>query len=842
MVSIVIVSHSAKLAEGVKELADQMAQGKATVITAGGIDDPENPIGTDAMRVLQAIESVYSQDGVVVMMDLGSALLSAEMALDFLDKDKRAHVRLCEAPLVEGTLAAAVQAAAGSDIDQVLAEARGALAVKVKQLQAQVPDIPTRMPGETAAPAAAVSDEIQLTVRNRLGIHARPAARFVSTASLFEAQINLRNITQDHGPVNAKSINQVATLGVRQGHQVGISAQGPDANEALAALTRLIEDNFGEKEGAEPTITPDLERAQAPMDRRPPPSASELRGVPASPGIAIGPVAIYRPTLPQVHEQKVKDTQAEWERLRQAISTAREEVQALRARAAEQVSDYEAAIFDAHALFLQDPAMIDDARQRISEQRINAQAAWQGTVEQVADTYRAMDDAYMQARAADVLDVGQRVLRVLLGVTAATFEPPEPSILVATDLTPSDTAQLDPDQVLGICTDLGGATSHSAILARGLGIPAVVGVGPQVSRLQDGTPLALNGDTGQVWVDPDPEKRAALLAQRDTWLEAQRVARKASQAPAITQDHHRVEIVANIRGSVDAQAALEAGAEGVGLLRTEFLYLDRKTAPTEEEQVKAYQAIAEVMGTRPLIARTLDVGGDKPLPYLDLGSEENPFLGWRAIRLGLDQPDILKTQLRAILRASPGHQFKIMFPMVATVGELKAAKAILAEAQDELDQANVPFDEQIEIGIMVEVPAAAVTADRLAAHVDFFSIGTNDLSQYTMAADRTNAKVAKLADAFQPAVLRLIRQTIQTAHEAGIWVGLCGELAGDPLAAPLLLGLGLDEFSMNAPAIPQVKQIIRQLTLSQAQALAEQALALDSAGEIRDLVKSHLAA
>ena len=842
MVSIVIVSHSAKLAEGVQELADQMAQGKASLAVAGGIDDPENPIGTDAMRVLQAIESVYDPDGVVVMMDLGSALLSAEMALEFLAEDKRAHVRLCEAPLVEGTLAAAVQAAAGSDIEQVLAEARGALSVKVKQLQAQVPDIPTTTPGGVAAPTAAISDEVQLTVRNRLGIHARPAAKFVSTASQFEAQINLRNITKNQGPVNAKSINQVATLGVRQGHAVGISAQGPDADQALAALTQLIEDNFGEKEGAEPAPTPDLKGAPAPTDRRPPPSAGEWHGVPASPGIAIGPVAVYRPTLPQVQEQKVEDTEAEWERLRQATSTAREQVKALRARAADQVSDYEASIFDAHALFLQDPALLDDARQRISEQHINAEAAWQAAIEQMADTYRALDDPYMQARAADLEDVGQRVLRVLLGVTAAAFAPPEPSILIATDLTPSDTAQLDPDQVLGICTDLGGATSHSAILARGLGIPAVVGLGPQVSRLEDGTRLALNGDTGQVWVDPDSEKRAALQDKRDAWLEAQRAAREASQAPAITQDDHRVEVVANIRGPVDAQAALEAGAEGVGLLRTEFLYLDRKIAPTEEEQLKAYQAIAEVMETRPLIARTLDVGGDKPLPYLDLGPEENPFLGWRAIRLGLDQPDILKTQFRAILRASPGHQFKIMFPMVATVGELKAAKAILAEAQDELAQANILFDAQIEVGIMIEVPAAVAIADRLAAHVDFFSIGTNDLSQYTMAADRTNAKVAKLADAFQPAVLRLIRQTIQTGHEAGIWVGLCGELAGDPLAAPLLLGLGLDEFSMNAPAIPQVKQIIRQLTLSQAQALAEQALALDSAEQIRDLVKSHLAA
>ena len=832
MVSIVIVTHSAKLAEGVRELADQMAQGRASLVAAGGIDDPENPFGTDAMRVHQAIESVYSDDGVVVMMDLGSALLSAEMALEFLPEDKRARVRLCEAPLVEGTIAAAVQAAAGSDLEQVIAEARGALSVKVGQLRAQVPDITVTPSTVLTAPTA----EVRLSVHNRLGIHARPAAQFVSTAAQFQSQVSLRNVTQNRGPVSAKSINQVATLGVRQGHEIAIGAQGPDSDQALAALTALVEANFGEAEtilagqvSTAPRPTPAAEAA-----------AGEYVGIPASPGIAIGPVVTYHPTVPQVQERQIDDSQAEWERLQRAIQTAREEIQALRKRALTQVSDYEAAIFDAHLLFLEDPALVDETRQRIFDRGVNAEAAWQVTVEQMSATYRALEDEYLKTRAADVADVGRRVLRLLLGVTAAVFEPVEPSILVATDLTPSDTAQLDPTQVLGICTDLGGATSHSAILARALGIPAVVGVGPRVSRLADGTTLALDGESGRVWVDPSSDERAALEAQRDAWLSAQQVARAASQAPAITRDGQQVEVVANIRGPADAQAALDSGAEGVGLFRTEFLFLERMTAPSEEEQLAAYQAVAEVMGSRPLIVRTLDVGGDKSLPYLDLGQEANPFLGWRAIRLCLDRPDILKTQLRAILRASPGHQIKIMFPMIATVGELRAAKALLAETQAELRKARVRFDKNIEVGIMVEVPAAVAVADQLASQVDFFSIGTNDLSQYTMAADRTNARVSALADAFQPAVLRLIRQTIQAGHAAGIWVGLCGELAGDPLAAPILLGLGLDEFSMNPPSVPTVKQVIRKLTRTDAQALAEQALALDSVEEIRELVKSRL--
>jgi len=825
MVGIVIVAHSARLAEGVRELAEQMVQGQVPLVASGGLDDPANPFGTDAIGIQRAIESVLSDDGVVVLMDLGSALLSAELALELLTDQQRANVHLCEAPLVEGTLAAAVQAAIGGSAEQVMAEARGALAVKAAQLRPPPPETMPAAPQTWAAPTL----EARLTVSNRLGLHARPAAQFVSTAGRFQAEITVRNLTRNAGPVSAKSINQVTTLGVRQGHEIAIAAQGPDGEAALAALRALVASGFGETEAQSPPPIPVA-----------PPAAGELRGIPASPGIAIGPVAAYRPALPEITERQVDHPQAEAERLQAAIRAAREEIQALRQRAAGQVSEYEASIFDAHLLFTQDPALVQAAQQRILERKINAEAAWTALIEETTAAYRALEDPYLQARAADVADVGQRVARLLIGVAPAAFKPPQPAILVAADLTPSDTAQMDPRQVLGICTELGGATSHSAILARALGIPAVVGAGPAVSRLTDGTPLALNGESGQVWIDPPPDQRAALQARQAAWQKAHTAAKAASQAPAVTRDGRQVEVVANIRGLADAQAALDYGAEGVGLLRTEFLYLERRTAPSEEEQLAAYRAIADVMGTRPLIIRTLDVGGDKALPYLDLGQEANPFLGWRAIRLCLGQPDILKTQLRAILRATPGRRVKIMFPMVATLGEVRAVKALLAEAQRELRQAGRPYDEHAEVGIMVEVPAAVAIADQLAAEVDFFSIGTNDLSQYTMAADRTNARVAALADPFQPAVLRLIHQTVQAGHAAGIWVGLCGELAGDPLAAPILLGLGLDEFSMNPPAVPQVKRVIRCLTLAEAQALAERALALDGAVEVRDLLRSRL--
>ncbi len=846
MIGIVIVSHSKQLAEGIRELAAQMVQGKVPLTIAAGIDDLENPLGTDAMQVHQAITSVYSNDGVVVLMDLGSALMSAEMALEFLPEEQRHRVYLCEAPLVEGAIAAAVASASGSDIEQVIAEARGALAAKAAQLgvEAGLTDHPKNTTPHFSKPPvqSLVSSskeqpttneeqqarEIRLTIRNQLGLHARPAAKFVSTAARFQSQIRVRNLTRNTESVRADSINQLATLGVRQGHEIAIAAQGEDADEALAALQVLVEANFGEDD----TVLKSRSAAQTEAN---PQNKGELSGIPASPGVAIAPVFQYRPTSIQVQEYYVEDAEAEWQRLQAAVQKARQEIHTLRTQTT-QISDNEAAIFDAHLLFLADPALLDPVRQQIFEQHQNAEAAWQAVVDEMVAAYRKLEDAYMQQRVNDVVDVGQRVLRSLVGTTPNTLDLPQPSILVATELTPSDTVQLGP-KVLGICTTFGSATSHSAILARMLGIPAVVGVQAEALNLTNGTLLALDGESGKVWVEPQSDTIAALQAKREAWQAGQQQALAKAQAPAVTRDGRQVKVFANIGGIADAQAALEHGAEGVGLLRTEFIYLDRTTAPTEAEQLAVYQAIAQVLDTRPLIVRTLDVGGDKPLPYLGL-QPDNSFLGWRGIRFCLDQPDILKTQLRAILRASPGHQIKVMFPMIATVAEVQRAKAFLAEAQTELRQAAIPFDQAMEVGIMVEVPSAVAIADQLAAEVDFFSIGTNDLTQYIMAADRTNPRVAKLADALHPSVLRMIHQTVQAAHKADIWVGLCGELAADPLATPILLGLGLDELSLNSQAIPALKQAISHLTVAEAEAIAQAAMKLDDAAKVRASVSA----
>ncbi|MEH2028916.1 MAG: phosphoenolpyruvate--protein phosphotransferase [Nostoc sp.] len=848
MIGIVIVSHSKQLALGVRELAAQMVQGQVSIAVAAGIEDPENPLGTDPIQVYEAIASVFSDDGVLVLMDLGSALLSAEMAIEFLPEAQQQKVYLCEAPLVEGAIAAVVAAAAGRDIHQVMAEARGALLAKATQLG--LVSSPLSVITPTTTNVESPTREIRLIVSNRLGLHARPAAQFVATAARFQSQILVRNLTRNTQLVRGDSINQVTTLGVRQGHELAIAATGSDVDEALEALQALFANNFGEaarsccsnKEGLPNPEGEDRVVLNSPPvfhHEVTPATHGELSGIAASPGVAIAPVIHYQPTQIIVTQYHIEDVESEWQRLQTAIHTAQQEIQAVFSQASLQIGDAEAAIFDAQLLFLEDPVLLEAAKERILANHINAEAIWQAVVDEVITSYHTLEDSYLQERVDDVVDVGRRVLRLLSGNAPANLHLQEPAILVATDLTPSDTAGLDPTKVLGICTTSGSATSHSAIIARTLGIPAVLGVDAQVLHLADGTLMALDGESGRAWVEPESHILDLLAAKQSAWQAAQQEARATAHQPAITRDGKQISVFANIGSINDVQVAVASGAEGVGLLRTEFLYLDRTSAPTEEEQLAVYQAIAQVLDNRPLIIRTLDVGGDKPLPYLRVGfPEANPFLGWRGIRFCLDHLDLFKTQLRAILRASVGHQIKIMLPMIATVTEVRAAKVILGEVQAELNQAGIAFDAAMKVGIMIEVPSAVAIADQLAAEVDFFSIGTNDLSQYVMASDRNNPRVANLVDALHPAVLRMVQQTVQAAHTAGISVGLCGELAADTFATPILLGLGLDELSVNPQSIPGVKQAIAGSSIVASEAIAASALQQDSAEHVREYVLS----
>lgn len=564
----------------------------------------------------------------------------------------------------------------------------------------------------------------------------------------------------------------------------------------------------------------------------------ELTGVPASNGIAIGPAFLFAEEDLTYARRSIDDLDGEWSRLEAALAAARDELAELQQQAAEKVGAAEAAIFEAHALFLDDPDLLETARNWLETLRMNIETAWMQASEEVAAQLDAMEDEYFRARAADVRDVARRVLRILLGRPSQEVKLHQPSIVVARDLTPADTVHLDKSLVLAFCTAAGGATSHTAILAKALGLPAVVGVGDKLLSLRSGTRMIIDGGSGKVILHPDGETERIYRARWERANQEAGLEKEAAWQPVVTRDGRQVEVVANIGSVEEAATALEFGAEGVGLLRTEFIYLSRDHAPDEEEQLAAYRAILAVMGSHPVVARTLDVGGDKELPYLDLGHEANPFLGVRAIRMCLERPDLFRTQLRALLRASPGHDLRIMFPMIATLEEVRQARAFLADVRAELEAEGKPVAEQCQVGIMVEIPSVAAMADHFARQVDFFSIGTNDLTQYTMAADRTNQKLAHLTDACHPAVLRQIRQVIDAGHAAGIWVGLCGELAGDPDAAPVLLGLGLDEFSMAPSSIPRAKRILRQWSQAAARQLAEQALALDSAEAVRQLVRA----
>lgn len=558
-----------------------------------------------------------------------------------------------------------------------------------------------------------------------------------------------------------------------------------------------------------------------------------LRGICASSGIAIGPAFLYLPEAPEVPRTSPVGVESEIERLEGAVAQVEEALAYLKDLMLKKSATEEAQIFDAHALFLKDPAFIGETIKRIRGDEVNAEMAVDLVVKNLQQTFLEMENEYFRARADDVIDVGYRLIRTLLGVPQPDFQSmKEPSIVIAHDLLPSDTALMDTEMVLGFATVGGGQTSHVAILARSLGIPALVGVADDLVDIEPGIRCILDGVDGQIGIDPGEStiRKYHDLKQRCE-ADIQEALQHAREA-AITKDGKQIEVVANIGQVEEAGQAIREGAEGVGLLRTEFLFLDRTDEPTEEEQYQGYRAIAEALGEYPLIVRTLDIGGDKPCQYISVESEENPFLGLRGVRLSLTHEDLFKTQLRALLRAAHGHNIKIMFPMVATVEEVRQARALLDEVAADLEAGSQEHG-PVEVGIMIEIPAAAVAADHLAKVVDFFSIGTNDLTQYVMAADRGNPNVQGLIDAFNPAVLRLIAQTIRSAHEAGIWVGLCGELAGDPLAVPLLLAMGLDEFSMGIASIPIVKQEIRNWSVKDARAVLEACLQLEGPSAIR---------
>ncbi len=562
-----------------------------------------------------------------------------------------------------------------------------------------------------------------------------------------------------------------------------------------------------------------------------------LRGLPASPGIALGPAWWFRRAVPIPARAQGEGLEAERARLRAAQDRAAAELAALLEAQRGRLPAEELAIFEAQALMLQDPELMAAVEAELAA-GASAEAAWSRAVEAFAAQLAALPGPYFQARAADVRDVGNRVLRHLVGALEEPPMPEHPIVVVADDLLPSETVRLDPQRVLAFVTEGGGPTAHAAILARRLGVPAVVAVGAALRAVRDGALLLVDGEEGWVEVEPEPEAVRQAQVRQAVWRRERAQAEAAAHEPACTRDGVPIEVAANVGSLADAREAFEKGADGIGLLRTEFLYLERAAAPTEEEEVAVYRALLEAMGGRPVVARTLDVGGDKPLPYLPMPPEANPFLGVRGVRLSRRHPELLRQQLRALLRAGAGFPLRVMFPMVSTVEEIRWLRECFEAARSDLAAEGHPLPQDLQVGMMVEVPAAALLAEHFLPWVDFFSIGTNDLAQYTLAVDRTNPAVAGMADGLHPAVLRLIRHVTDAAEGTGKWVGVCGELAGDLQAVPVLIGLGVRELSVNPVQVPAVKAAVRRWSLSEARALAEAALRQGSAEEVRRLVRS----
>jgi len=685
--------------------------------------------------------------------------------------------------------------------------------------------VPREVPAAEAAGPSATSAPV--VVPNPQGLHARPAAVLANLAKRFRSDLQLMR-GDDH--VNAKSVVALMTMQVARGDMVRFRGTGEDAEEAVAALAEALSEGLGEEGAAAPS-------APAPVTPQPPaPTPSEpeepgvLRGVGASPGLAVGRVF-------QLRRQEVEVTEAggdpvhERRTLDSALEQAKSELEVLQAHMTAEADPAKAGIFAAHRELLDDPDLVEVAQAGVAAGK-SAGYAWKRAYSAQVERLSALKNELLAARATDLRDVGERVLRLVVGDQPRQVEMPEETILVAEDLTPSDTATLDRSRVLGFATILGGATSHVAILARSLDLPALAGLDPRALALEDGTPVVLDGSKGSLRVAPSEEEMARSKADLARQVEHRRKLLETAHEAAVTRDGHAVEVAANVGSVADAEQAVSLGAEGVGLLRSEFLFMGRATPPSEDEQAEIYSGVARALGSdRTLVIRTLDVGGDKPLPYLPIPKEENPFLGERGLRVMLTRPDLMRTQFRAILRAAGLARLMVMLPMVTTVTEFQEARRVFEE-----ERARVGAD-KVQLGLMIEVPAAALMAEAFAREADFFSIGTNDLTQYTLAMDRGHPKLAPQVDGLHPAVLRLIDMTVKGARKHGRWVGVCGGIAGDVQAVALLVGLGVNELSVAAPAVPAVKARIRELTLEECQDLARRALDCQTPAQVRELTE-----
>jgi phosphocarrier protein FPr len=803
MVGLVLVSHSRSLAEATVELIRRAVQPNLPIACSGGVGDNREELGTDALEIQQAITSVYSEEGVLVLMDLGSAILSAETAKDLLDPERRDRVVLSSAPLVEGGVAAAVQAQLGASISEVAEAAGKSLLPKQDQVQDVIPAETKELP--TATPAE--YEILEAIIENEHGLHLRPAAALIKGLAEFQGEVLIENRSAGRGPVAAKSLVDVTRLQIRQGDRVRFSISSPNPQPLIDAIRSMVANQFGE--------SPQQAVASASLSGEE--KESGIFGV--SRGIAIGRpllLSFVPAQLPTYKVQTESEVASEISRLRSALTASAVEFDARISRVQGSLHPTDLRIFEAQRMILLDPSILQEVEEKIRKDRLNSAVAWHEVLARHTADQEEVVDPYLRARAADFREVERIGLNQMVEPEASSrlSEKPlaEGQILVCDELTPSLAENFSRRGISGVIQLQGGAASHGAILARALNLPAIGGAQSYEEEIRTAQTVAINGTEGSLWIEPSPDLLERLERARQLEHSQLQEALEDSERPAVTADGIEILVAANAGSSQDISNACRYGADAVGLFRSEFLFQHFDHQPDEQEQVDAYrEALAINKKALPMTIRLLDVGADKPLKFLRPQKEANPFLGVRGVRLLFANPAFFRTHLRALLRVADSLPLKLLVPMVTDVSEVLHLKQLLDQLAAELKNQNIPHRWPLPFGVMIETPAAALLVDQLISHLNFLSIGTNDLTQYVLCAERGSPALSAFADPLHPAVVRICEEVIRKSREKGIAASVCGEVASDVDAIPILLGLGLRDFSVTAAAVPETKSLIRKL-------------------------------
>jgi multiphosphoryl transfer protein len=834
MVGLVLVSHSRRLAEAAVDLIKRTIGPDISIAAAGGIGDDRSELGTDALDIQEAILQVRSPEGVLVLMDMGSAILSAETAKELVSFEMTDPLILCSAPLVEGSIAAAVQIQIGSALAEVTAAAQQGLAPKQEQLADTGAADERELIPTGGIPTG--GKELEVTIQNQYGLHLRPAANLIKTLAPFKATVQIENRSAKRGPIAAKSLVDLARLQVRRGDQVRFTIAGLDEEAALSAINGLVKTNFGDN--------------AAPETKTSPPAAARTTGqpFPVSAGIAIGRPIFLEHLEPPIPSYTVADKAAvavEFEKLQGGLDRAEKAFNNRLERLRATLDPETLAILEAQRLILTDQTVIAEVQKRIQDQHENATQAWHTVLTGLAAEQEAVADEYLRARAADFREIRSLVVNELREDTEKLVlaDNGANAVLVCDELTPSLADTIGSTAIQGVLQLHGGATSHGAILARALRLPSIGGAASAGNQIRQAAYVAFDGEKGTLWIDPSPAVRATIEATQAASRSAFEVALSQSREPAKTKDGLLINIAANAGSREDVTAALRYGADSIGLFRSEFLFQKFDQLPSEEEQLSTYQDALAPFGSRTVTLRLLDIGGDKPLPFLTVPHEANPFLGVRGIRLLFQNPEFLRSHLRAVLRLTADHQIRILVPMVTDGSELVQLKKIFEELNQELLSEKLAHTWPVPIGAMIETPSAAILADQIASECDFLSFGTNDLTQYVLCAERGNPALNLYADALHPAVLKICQPAIEAAHHRKISVSVCGEIGSDPEAVPILLGLGLRDLSVTAAAVPNIKALARELAVAQiATRLTERFNNFRTAQDVREFGQKELGA